>query len=99
LQNQRQEHLHARGIAWLRNPRGDFHLGATRDRRNVLNGNISQVGYGPGQVGKNTWRAMLEDRNIMPSMYDADVLDAALLEINRVGDSETLILPTLAELF
>lgn len=98
LQNQNHHQIRARGLAWLQSQRGSFHLGCSRRGQDQLNGLIAQIGYGPGQIGQDTWRAMLQHRGIMPSMYDADVLDAALLETNRRA-SDKLFEPRLAELF
>jgi hypothetical protein len=99
LQNQNRQSLNVRGIQWLRHQRGQLHIGGTRDGRHHFNGLIAQFGYGPGQVGKGTWRAMLRDPSILPSLGDADTLDAALLAINSRAAFERGLLPRLSELF
>ena len=99
LKNHKEQRLCTRGLPWLLRQRGNVHIGCTRTGQNQVNGYVPTLGYGPGQIGKDTWQVMLQDPTIMPSMYDADVLDAALLEINRLHNQARLILPNMAKLF
>ena len=70
---------------WLRRAPGDTRLASSRNGTDFLNGYLIRFSYGPGFVDTDTFKLLLADPNRVPSLFDADLLDAALSYIGDGG--------------
>ncbi len=73
---------------WLKGGVTQLNIGRSRFDADYLDGHIFQLLPGHGEIGEKVWNALLADASVPPSVFDANLLDTALLRVSvpRVGD-------------